>query len=77
MCFCLSKGLAAPAGSLLVGPADFIARSLSLRKMLGGAFEMPSSILAGNAALILLQRCPMQAASAAVELPTCCEQLVS
>ena len=50
MCFCLSKGLAAPAGSLLVGPADFIARSLSLRKMLGGAPGLPSDSSARTAA---------------------------
>jgi len=32
----LSKGLAAPAGSLLVGPKAVIAKAHSLRKMLGG-----------------------------------------
>ena len=36
LCFCLSKGLAAPAGSLLVGPKAVIAKAHSLRKMLGG-----------------------------------------
>ena len=36
LCFCLSKGLAAPSGSLLVGPAAVIAKAHSLRKMLGG-----------------------------------------
>lgn len=34
---CLSKGLGAPVGSLLVGCHDFIARARRLRKMLGGA----------------------------------------
>ena len=33
---CLSKGLSAPAGAVLVGPAPVIARARSLRKMLGG-----------------------------------------
>ena len=33
---CLSKGLGAPVGSLLVGSHDFIARARRLRKMLGG-----------------------------------------
>src|SRR5206468_1687552 len=34
--FCLSKGLAAPVGSLLVAPADFIGRPRRIRKLLGG-----------------------------------------
>ncbi|QLG87818.1 low-specificity L-threonine aldolase [Chitinibacter bivalviorum] len=38
MC-CLSKGLAAPVGSILAGPADFIARARKLRKMLGGGLR--------------------------------------
>lgn len=33
---CLSKGLSAPAGAVLVGPAETIARTRQLRKMLGG-----------------------------------------
>lgn len=33
---CLSKGLSAPAGAVLVGPASTIARARQLRKMLGG-----------------------------------------
>lgn len=37
--FCLSKGLAAPAGSILAGPRDFIARARRLRKMLGGGMR--------------------------------------
>ncbi|WP_255988537.1 threonine aldolase family protein [Chitinolyticbacter albus] len=37
--FCLSKGLAAPVGSLLAGPADFIARSRKRRKLLGGGLR--------------------------------------
>jgi threonine aldolase len=34
--FCLSKGLGAPVGSMIVGFRDFIERCRSLRKMLGG-----------------------------------------
>lgn len=34
--FCLSKGLVAPIGSVLVGSRKFIARARHLRKMLGG-----------------------------------------
>jgi len=33
---CLSKGLGAPVGSVIVGPKDFIARCRRLRKALGG-----------------------------------------
>ena len=37
--FCLSKGLAAPVGSVLVGPADKIAEARRWRKMLGGGMR--------------------------------------
>ncbi len=43
--FCLSKGLGAPAGSLLVGARDTIARALRFRKMLGGGMRQ-SGVLA-------------------------------
>jgi len=43
--FCLSKGLAAPAGSVLVGPRDFILEARRARKVLGGAMRQ-SGILA-------------------------------
>lgn len=43
--FCLSKGLGAPVGSLLAGPADWIARARRVRKMLGGGMRQ-SGILA-------------------------------
>ncbi|WP_245598103.1 threonine aldolase family protein [Ottowia thiooxydans] len=33
---CLSKGLSAPAGAVLVGPAETLSRARQLRKMLGG-----------------------------------------
>ena len=36
---CLSKGLGAPVGSLLVGDRDFIARARRLRKMVGGCMR--------------------------------------
>jgi threonine aldolase len=38
MC-CLSKGLAAPAGSILAGPAAFIERARRNRKLLGGGMR--------------------------------------
>jgi len=37
--FCLSKGLSAPVGSLLVGPRDFIDYARRLRKALGGGMR--------------------------------------
>lgn len=36
---CFSKGLGAPAGSMLCGRRDFIARAHRVRKMLGGALR--------------------------------------
>jgi threonine aldolase len=36
---CLSKGLGAPIGSVLVGEADFIAAARDVRKMLGGGMR--------------------------------------
>ncbi len=42
---CLSKGLAAPAGSVLCGPADFIEKARKWRKLLGGGMRQ-SGILA-------------------------------
>lgn len=37
--FCLSKGLAAPMGSLLVGSQEFINNARRWRKMIGGGFR--------------------------------------
>lgn len=37
--FCLSKGLACPIGSLVVGPRDFIARARRGRKLIGGGMR--------------------------------------
>ena len=45
---CLSKGLGAPAGSLLVGHADVIARARRLRKMLGGGMRQAGVIAAAG-----------------------------
>ena len=52
--FCLSKGLSAPAGSVLVGAADFIRRARRARKVLGGGMRQ-AGILAA-AGLIGLHR---------------------
>ena len=54
--FCLSKGLGAPVGSMLVGSRDFIAEARSWRKRLGGGMRQ-AGILAA-AGLIALEESP-------------------
>jgi threonine aldolase len=54
--FCLSKGLAAPVGSMLVGSAAFIERARSVRKMLGGGMRQVGVLAA--AGLIALEKMP-------------------
>jgi threonine aldolase len=54
--FCLSKALGAPAGSILAGPADLIAKGRLYRKRLGGGMRQ-SGILAA-AGLIALEDSP-------------------
>jgi threonine aldolase len=46
--FCLSKGLAAPIGSILVGTDKFIKRGRHLRKMLGGGMRQVGIIAAAG-----------------------------
>jgi threonine aldolase len=46
--FCLSKGLAAPVGSVLCGPRDFIAEARRNRKMLGGGMRQAGVIAAAG-----------------------------
>lgn len=43
---CLSKGLGAPVGTVLVGPKDLIAKARRIRKMLGGAMRQAGVIAA-------------------------------
>lgn len=45
---CLSKGLAAPVGSLLAGPRDVIAAARRHRKMLGGAMRQAGVLAAAG-----------------------------
>jgi threonine aldolase len=54
--FCLSKALGAPAGSILAGPAELIAKGRLYRKRLGGGMRQ-SGILAA-AGLIALRDSP-------------------
>ena len=46
--FCLSKGLGAPVGSVLLGSKAFIEEALRIRKMLGGAMRQAGIIAAGG-----------------------------
>jgi len=46
--FCLSKGLCCPAGSLVVGSKDFIARARHRRQMLGGGMRQAGIIAAAG-----------------------------
>jgi len=45
---CLSKGLGAPAGTLLLGDAAFIARAIRARKILGGAMRQAGFLAAAG-----------------------------
>ncbi len=51
---CLSKGLAAPVGTMLVGDAEFIARARRWRKMVGGGMRQ-AGILAAAGILALTE----------------------
>ncbi len=46
--FCLSKGLASPIGSMLVGSDKFITRARHLRKMLGGGMRQVGILAAAG-----------------------------
>ncbi|HOA23263.1 MAG TPA: low-specificity L-threonine aldolase [Aggregatilineales bacterium] len=46
--FCLSKGLCAPVGSVLCGPAEFIDRARRTRKMLGGGMRQAGILAAAG-----------------------------
>lgn len=45
---CLSKGLGAPVGSLLLGSAEFIQRARRIRKMLGGGMRQTGMLAAAG-----------------------------
>lgn len=80
MC-CMSKGLGAPVGSLLVGPADLVAAARVERKRLGGAMRQ-AGVLAAAGLVALEQhverlaedhaRAARLAAVVGVESPTNC-----
>ena len=54
--FCLSKGLAAPVGSMIVGSKAFIEKARVYRKMFGGGMRQAGVIAA--AGLIALEKSP-------------------
>ncbi|WP_114766993.1 low-specificity L-threonine aldolase [Vibrio rhodolitus] len=55
MTVCLSKGLAAPIGSLLLGSKEYIAKARRLRKMVGGGMRQ-AGILAAAGKLALTEQ---------------------
>jgi threonine aldolase len=54
--FCLSKGLGAPVGSMIVGSREFVERCRSIRKMLGGGMRQAGVLAA--AGLVALEKGP-------------------
>ena len=46
--FCLSKGLGAPVGSMIVGSREFIDRAVPVRRMLGGGMRQVGVIAAAG-----------------------------
>jgi threonine aldolase len=48
VCFCVSKGLSAPFGSLICGPAAFIERARAFRRMVGGAMRQAGVMAAAG-----------------------------
>ena len=48
MTFCLSKGLSAPVGSVVVGNGPFVARARRARKLLGGGMRQAGVLAAAG-----------------------------
>lgn len=61
VCYCLSKSLSAPVGSVLCGRAEFIARARKNRKMLGGGMRQAGVIAAAGLVALdtMLDRLPV------------------
>jgi threonine aldolase len=47
-CFCVSKGLSAPVGSILCGSRDFIERARAYRRMVGGNMRQAGTVAAAG-----------------------------
>jgi threonine aldolase len=60
VCFCVSKGLSAPIGSVLCGPKPFIERARTFRRMVGGNLRQAGSIAAAGIVALetMVQRLP-------------------
>jgi threonine aldolase len=54
--FCLSKGLAAPVGSLLAGPKDFVGEARMRRKIMGGGMRQAGILAAAGIVALSEQR---------------------
>jgi len=48
VCFCVSKGLSAPVGSLLCGTSAFIERARAFRRMVGGNMRQAGPLAAAG-----------------------------
>ena len=48
VCFCVSKGLSAPVGSILCGSKDFIERARAYRRMVGGNMRQAGPVAAAG-----------------------------
>jgi threonine aldolase len=48
VCFCVSKGLSAPVGSILCGSAAFIDRARAFRRMVGGNMRQAGTVAAAG-----------------------------
>jgi len=48
VCFCVSKGLSAPVGSILCGSASFIERARAYRRMVGGNMRQAGPLAAAG-----------------------------
>ena len=48
VCFCLSKGLSAPVGSMLAGSADLVREARRMRKVLGGGMRQAGVLAAAG-----------------------------
>jgi len=48
VCFCVSKGLSAPVGSILCGSREFIERARGLRRMVGGNMRQAGPLAAAG-----------------------------
>src|ERR1700760_1051683 len=72
--FCLSKGLCAPVGSMLVGSRKVIERGRMVRKALGGGMRQPGILAA--AGLIALEEMPKRLAEDHANARYIAEQLI-